>query len=340
MDNRTDFEAHPQVLLDVDGEKLVTVVKASFELPRGSNELVIAPEERNRPVRPADIPWGEPDVSSIGYPSDLCLRKPGSDVIVVGKGYAPGGEPVPSFDVHVTVGHMNKALRLFGPRVFTGTGLGMTKPSPIAELELRYENAWGGFDDEDPDNVVEEPRNPIGRGKVADSAARAGQPAPQIEDPYHLLSNLDTEPAPAGVGAIGRHWMPRRKYAGSYDEIWQQTRAPLPPIDLDDRHHLCATPDLSTDKLLKSGETVKLYNLLPGGGGVEFALPVVHLEIAFDVKGRERAIFAPHLDTVILDLLETSDEKPPAVEMVWRASVRAPRRLRDARVIVREKDSA
>jgi len=340
MDNRTDFEAHPQVLLDVDGEKLVTVVKASFELPRGESELVIAPEERNRPVRPADLPWGEPDVSSIGYPSDLCLRKPGSDVIVVGKGYAPGDRPVPSFDVHVSVGDLSKSLRLFGPRVWTGNRLGMTKPSPIAELELRYEHAWGGFDDEDPDDIAEEPRNPIGRGKVSDPARRAGQPAPQIEDPYHLISNLDVEPPPAGVGAVGRHWMPRRKFAGTYDEVWQETRAPLPPIDLDDRFNLCATPDLCSATPLKSGETVKLYNLLPGGGGVEFTLPVIALEIVFDVKGRERAIFAPHLDTVILDLLETSDDKPPAVEMVWRASVVAPRRSRDARVIVREKDVA
>ena len=230
LDNKTEFEAHQQMLLDIDGEKLVTVVKASFELPDGASELVIAPAERNRPVRSADIPWGEPDVSSIGYPSDLCLRKPGSDVVVVGKGYAPRDQPVPSFDVGVAVGALSKTLRLFGPRLWTGTGNAMSSPSPIAELELRYEYAWGGFDDSDPDNLVEEARNPIGRGKVRELASRAGAAAPQIEDPGHLIAMLETEPAPAGVGAIGRHWMPRRRYAGSYDESWQETRAPLPPV--------------------------------------------------------------------------------------------------------------
>ena len=31
VDNRTDFFVHPQLLLDKDGEKLVTIVKATFE---------------------------------------------------------------------------------------------------------------------------------------------------------------------------------------------------------------------------------------------------------------------------------------------------------------------
>lgn len=321
----------------MDGEKLLTVVKASFELPRGASALQMAPEERDRGVRMADIPWGEPEVSSIGYPCDLFLRKPGTDVVVVGKGYAPGYRPVPSFDVRVAVGPLQKSLRLCGPRVWTGTADGMSKPSPIAELELRYELAWGGYDDSDPERVVEEPRNPIGRGKVRDTAARAGGAAPQIEDPAHPISSLDTEPAPAGVGAIGRHWLPRRKYAGTYDATWMATRSPLPPADFDDRFNLCGSPGLSSTVPLKGDETVKLFNLLPGGGATEFVLPAVKLEIAFQVKGREPAVFTPHLDTVILDLLETSDDKPPAVELVWRASVKAPRRLGDSRVIVRER---
>jgi hypothetical protein len=336
LDNQTDFAVHPQVLLDVDGEKLVTVVKASFELLPGARALEIAPEERNRGVRPADIPWGEPDVSSIGYPTDLCLRKPGTDVVVVGKGYALRDQPAPSFDVRVEVGALSKSLRLFGPRVWTGSGDGMTRPSPIAELELRYEYAWGGYDDSDPERPVEEPRNPIGRGKVRDNASRAGQPAPQIEDPGHLISNVDVAPPPAGVGAIGRHWMPRRRYAGSYDAIWSETRAPLPPSDFDDRFNLCATPELCSATPLVGGEQVRLLNLLPGGGATEFKLPIVELEIEYRVKGREPVLFRPHLDTIIIDLLETSADKPPAVEMVWRACIKAPRRMNDSKVIVRE----
>ena len=35
------------------------------------------------------------------------------------------------------VAALSKTLRLFGPRLWTGTGNAMSSPSPIAELELR-----------------------------------------------------------------------------------------------------------------------------------------------------------------------------------------------------------
>lgn len=339
VDNRTDFAVHPQLLLDVDGERLVAMVKASFELRDGASELAIAPEERNRGIRLADIPWGEPEVSSIAYPADVCLRKPGTDVIVVGKAYAPRDQPVPSFDVRVEVGALARSLRVCGPRVWTQGGAGVSKPAPLAELELRYEYAWGGFDDSDPENVVEEARNPIGRGKVRDPESLTHQPAPQIEDPGDPITSFRTEPAPAGVGAIGRHWEPRRRYAGTYDAAWLETRAPLPPEDLDDRHHLCASPGLTSTAPLEGGELVRLLNLLPGGGARQFALPKIVVDIEFRLPDAEPVRLMPYLDTVLIDLLETHADKPPAVELVWRASIRAPRRQEDCTIVVRERDA-
>ena len=85
IENDTDFVAEPHVLADKDGEKLCTVVKATFELRPGSEELEPAQPARARGVRPADVPWGKPEVSSIVYPSELCLRKPGTDVIVAAR---------------------------------------------------------------------------------------------------------------------------------------------------------------------------------------------------------------------------------------------------------------
>ena len=338
MDNRTDFAVHPQLLLDVDGERLVAMVKASFELSPGSSELEIAPEERNRGIRLADIPWGEPEISSIAYPADVCIRKPGTDVIVVGKAYAPRDVPVATFDARVEVGSLSRSVRISGPRVWTAGGGGLTKPAPLAELELRYEYAWGGFDDSDPAKIVEEPRNPIGRGKVRDPESLTHEPAPQIEDPATLITSFRTEPAPAGVGAIGRHWEPRRRYAGTYDAVWLETRAPLPPDDLDDRHHLCASPGLTSTPPLEGGELVRLLNLLPGGGARQLALPKIEVQIEFRLPDASPVVLRPYLDTVLIDLLETSADKPPAVELVWRASIRAPRRQEDCTIVVRERD--
>ena len=77
-------------------------------------------------------------------------------------------------------------------------------------------------------------------------------------------------------------------------------------------------------------------NLIPGGGALQFALPRIGVEIEFRVKDREPAVVNPHLDTVLIDTLEMGPEKPLAVEMVWRASVKAPRRMNDSETIVRE----
>lgn len=338
LDNKTEFAAFPQMLLAHDGEQLVTIVKASFELPDGAEELEIAPAHRNRGVRMADIPWGDPEVSSIAYPADLFIHKPGTDVIVVGVAHAPKDQPVPSFDIRVEVGPLSKSLRIFGSRVWMDDGHTLTKPQPISERQMRYEHTYGGYDDSDPENIIEEPRNPIGVGKVRTAAALKGSGAPSIEDPGALITDPDVDPAPAGIGAVGRHWEPRRGYAGTYDDKWQELIAPLPPSDFDDRFNLCASPGLTASPPLLGGEEVGILNLLPGGGARKFKLPKIEVTIEFRVKGREPVIVKPYLDTVLIDLLMTSPDKPPAVELVWRSHVKAPRRMKDARIIVRERD--
>jgi hypothetical protein len=335
-DNLTDFEVHPQVLVDKQGEVLTCIVKATFHLPEDGSTLELADEDERRIIRMADVPWGDPEKSSILFPADLCVRKPGTDVIVVAEGFAPNEQPVPYFDVAVRVGYLQKALRVYGLRVWEAGGRGISAPRPIDRIELKYDNAWGGFDDSDPDRIVEEARNPVGMGCVRDGSVLTHQPAPNIEDPAHPISNFKTRPPPAGIGAIGRHWEPRRNYVGTYDEAWLNDRAPLPPLDQDDRVNVCASPGLWTDTPLRGGEEIALLNMRLGGGARQFFLPRVGIEMEFEVKGRELEVKKPHLDTVIIDALQLEPGEPIAVEMVWRAYVKAPRRLKDSRIIIRE----
>ena len=337
LDNRTGYAVLPQLLMDREGEKLAVLVKATYELAPGAVELVVAPPPRRRGVRMADVPWGELEKSSVLYPADLCLRKPGTDVVVVAKAYAPDGRAVPSFDAGVRVGPVAKTVRVFGLRVWQKAGSGLSAPRPIGELELRYDFAWGGYDDSDPERPVEEARNPIGLGFVRDPEALTHQPAPSIEDPAELLTSCRTRPAPAGVGAIARHWAPRRRHLGTYDAAWLESRAPLLPADFDDRANLCATPDLVAHTPLLGAEEVALLNLVPGGGSTRFALPGVGVEIDVRVKGREPEVVRPYLDTVLVDALVVP-RRPLTVELVWRAAVRAPRRMKDARIVVRERE--
>ena len=353
VDNQTDFVAEPHTLVDRDGERLTVIVKATFEHapgpPRGvDGSFRVAPKARRRPIRGADIPWGDPAKSSILYPSDLCVRKPATDVIVVAVARAPGGEPVPSFDAGVRLGRVQKVIRVTGPRLWVHEGDAMTEPRPLAELPVRWEEAFGGRDDSDPENVVEEPANPLGRGVLASLAGLDRSAAPQLEDPSSPIQSARSRPKPVGLGPIGRHWEPRRKHWGTYDKKWIETRAPLPPSDFDDRANQAAPPELIASPMLVSGEEGALTNLSIGGGTLSFVLPRVKLELTFRVKGRDPEIVRPALDTVVLDTLVLPRESvgegaPPGpiasqlvVELVWRASVRAPRSANDATIRVEE----
>jgi hypothetical protein len=336
-DDETDFEVHPQLLVDKDGEVLACIVKATFHLTE-DGVLELASEEDQREIRAADVPWGDPEKSSILFPSDLCVRKPGTEVVVVAEAFAPNDVPVPSFDVAVRAGHLQKVATVFGLRVWEADGRGISPARPVDRLQMRYDFAWGGLDASDPSKIVEEPRNPVGRGCVRDPSVLTHQPAPQIEDPANPIGSHRTRPPPAGIGAIGRSWEPRRRFLGTYDQRWLDERAPLPPLDQDDRGNLFASPGLASEAPFQGGEEIALLNLRAGGGAIQFRLPRVGVELEFHGRARVPEVVVPHLDTVIVDALETEPGEPLAVELVWRGHARAPRRMKDARIVIRERE--
>jgi hypothetical protein len=336
VENRTDFRAEPFLLLGREGERLALIVKATFVKRPGEAGLALAPAQRA--LRSADVPWGDPEKSSIKYPADLCLHKPGTDVIVVAAAHAPGGRPVPWFDAGVRVGPLTKSLRVFGLRVWEAEGSGLAAPRPTSGIEVRYEHAFGGLDLSDPEAPLEEPRNPVGSGIARDPATLTHTPAPCLEDPGDLLTSARSRPAPAGLGAIGRHWQPRRRHLGSHDAAWLAERAPLPPLDQDDRANLSASPGLTAVPPLQGGEEAALVALTPGGGAVSFRLPRIELTVTLRAPGREPETLRPYLDTVLLDTQSPGDGVEVLVELCWRAAFRPPRRLKDATLVVTERE--
>jgi hypothetical protein len=336
LDNRTQFKAHPQLLVGKSAERLAVVVKATYELDPKSGALVLAPDKRRRGIRMSDVLWGEPEVSSIKYPSDLYLTKRGTDVVVVATAYAPRDEATGQFDVFVKVGALQKALRVYGLRVWEAGGAGISQPRPVKQVDVSYENAWGGTDKSDPTRVAVEPRNPVGKGVARDPGALTHQIAPCIEDPQSPIRSYRTAPPPGGLGAIARHWEPRRRFAGTYDNAWKQTRAPITPKDEDDQINNFASPGLTSPTPLLGVEQVGLLNLVPGGVATQFSLPDVGLEVEFRVKNRPVEILRPSLDTILIDSYLMKAGLPLCVELVWRASTKAPRRMLDSKTIVRK----
>ncbi|HPA52336.1 MAG TPA: DUF2169 domain-containing protein [Thermoanaerobaculia bacterium] len=271
--NRSPFAAERALVLDESGaETLAVLLKASFVwAPRTG----LAPAPEQVPVRLADEHLGEPGRSSVLRASDLCPGKPGCDLVLLGS--AGRSRPAPQVDVSFRVGAWGRELRVFGERRWSGSA-GVPDASPFESIDLTWENAFGGRDEDVPPGEPweEELRNPVGRGFRARKSRRpvSGDLLPSIEDPAEPIRGPLDRPAPAGVGFVAPHWEPRRSRAGTYDEAWQRGRAPLPPEDFDPRSRQRGASGLVAPEAPAAGAPVVVTGVRPHGE-VRFALPRV-----------------------------------------------------------------
>jgi len=321
LNTRTTATVNLVPQLGLDGAPcLVAIVKQRFAFDRSG----VVRREPGAQLRLVDEPWDpEAEQSSIRRPGDLCLRKPGTDVVVSGGAISPQRRPVKELDVSVRVGPVSKRLKVFGTRVWSPGVARMTlsAPRPFVELSLRWEDAFGGLDTSDPKKPAHEPRNPLGKGVVADPRTLEHQPGPRIEDPDDLISSDRSRPEPAGVGAIGPQFEARLRYAGTYDDRWQKERMPLPPLDFDERHNQVAAPGLIAPAYLRGGEPVELVGL-HDEGPLRFSLP----KLAFNATAhaaRGKQEYRPVLDLVLLEPNER------IFELAWRCCIKVPKRARD-----------
>lgn len=317
IENRTPFEVAVAPSQNKEGrDYAVVVVKGTFEIKKNAKSLPVA--ETQAPIAWGDEYYGEPGLSSVKYESDVFPSKKGTDVVLLGHAYAAkGGDK--SVDVGLQAGTLGKSVRVFGHR-FWRKSVGSWKwsePEPFDRMPLTYERAFGGKDASDPDPAKHglEKRNPVGAGfNVAGSKERMeGLALPNLEDPKNLIGGWKDKPAPAGFGFIGRDWLPRVSYAGTYDASWQKERCPLLPNDFDEMYYNGASPGLVGTPCFKGGEAVKVSNASKEGD-LSFNLPKRSVDATVWIKGKE-ALHKLSLDTVIIE----PDERRTI--LVWRATV-------------------
>ena len=315
--NHTPFAAAAFPSLDVNARDRVTVVvKGTYDIVPGARP---SRSPAPLPIVPADQYLGDPGKTSVVYESDFCPFKPSTDIVLVGSAHAPGGKAVPFLDVTLQVGDLKKTLRVFGNRRWKFGRLSlspkMTRPEPFTKMPIIYERAFGGADPGGPrrKKVFWERRNPIGAGFAIRHSRKwiHGRPAPNIEDPAHLIRSWRSKPQPQGFGFIGRSWMPRLKFGGTYDDAWKEKRCPLLPGDFDERYFQGAHPDLVAPDHLAGDEPVALIHLSPAGD-LRFTLPGDRIEVSARI-GRKDYIRLGRLDTVVL----LADEGK--LILVWRA---------------------
>jgi len=275
-----------QLLLwcDKDGRDWCSiVVKATCRLSTG------ALLEAQMPIAPADELAAS---GAVSRPADVATRRTGTSVVVKASIWASRDTPAPQTTARVRVGPVEKRITAFGPRTWTKKG-GAYVPSssvPFVSVPATLEHAFGGRNANETYH-----RNPVGSGLCPDDVRRDGQSLPQLEDPSSPLRTSEDRPPPAAYDATPATFSPRLERAGTYDETWRRRRAPLLPVDFDDRYFDVASEGLVARPFLKGGETVELDALHPDGA-IRTCVPRLPLRI--DVNNVRRL---PDLDLVVIE---------------------------------------
>jgi hypothetical protein len=155
--------------------------------------------------------WGN-DVLEPRFPvgSDFWFQKVATDVVVRGSAYNPGGAPIVTARVSVSLGEITKQIAVFGHRVVFWRKDGtpeFSSPEPVESVPLLYQLAYGGLDARVPvpeavlpfymaqaraglayDHPGLYPRNPVGKGYLVLPGPVDGLELPNLEDPRDLLT--------------------------------------------------------------------------------------------------------------------------------------------------------
>jgi uncharacterized protein YjbI with pentapeptide repeats len=245
---------------------LTLIVKGTFDLSSG--DKASAAEEQAFPTGDEYYPDDDEMTGSLRYESDFAHFKPRSDLLLVGNCHPPGGKPAEICPVTFQVGTKSRTLTVSGNRCRRRLDSGwiVTEPEPFAEMELRWENSFGG------DGFKQ---NPVGKGFIAPGTEAGVEDLPlaNIECPADARKPIAVEPEPAGFGPLARMWQTRLDKMGTYTGTYRETRWPWFPEDFDWSHFNAAPEEMQVDGYLRGDEELYFENLHPVHSAYRCRLP-------------------------------------------------------------------
>ena len=285
------------------------IVKGTYDLRPGKRAV----PSQEQPELSGDIFAGDEATGAVQYPSDFGYFKPRSDVLIVGRFHASGGKPVETGTAAIEVGTIRKRVAIFGNRFWQRSAVGLvpTRPQPVVEVPITYENSYGG---------IGHPENPVGKGTapVVQPDGTRAWPLPNVENPHDLVTSHESAPSPAGFAPLNLMWPQRLSKAGTYDDKWKKERWPWLPEDLDWTFFNAAPLDQQCEGFLVGNETIRLENLHPEYPVYETSLPDLRIRCFYSPVVGAPLYFQEvpmNLDTLLID---AEAEK---VVLLWRGFV-------------------
>ncbi|MFH0878510.1 MAG: DUF2169 domain-containing protein [Lentisphaerota bacterium] len=149
--------------------------------------------------------WDEDEQGPPFFEKDIMFQKDGLDLAIIGSARAPS-EPVTQMTVSVAIGAWSRRLAVFGPRFWFKRlwQFVPSDPQPFTEMPIILENAYGGETVDEKGEAAVSPMNPVGKGYTFPNKKSQveGVPLPNIEDPAHLISDIQEKPDPVGFGFL------------------------------------------------------------------------------------------------------------------------------------------
>lgn len=306
------------------GEWVETVVcKATFTLTAGEAQLADAQE----PPDERDEHWSAEATSSLCASNDVVPWKRKAEVLLVGKAFSPGKEPVKSLVARLEVAGVDKSIEVWCDRARAADRTIHEGPR-FTSMPLVYERAAGG----------PATSNPVGVGATR---------LPNLQPPGARANDPGVVVAPIGFGPIAPTW-PGRASRRAVDVTWPAGGRSMPE-GFDPGFFNAAPSDQQIDAL---GGPIRLVleNLHRDHPRLVTILPDLQPRAVIDTGGGQREI-ALRCDTLWIDtdraictltwrgfvpLQAPDDEGHVIVDMPERAPVPVSARGPESRRVDRE----
>lgn len=315
-----------------DREVTIILAKARFR-PREDGRFIADPEKPELRLQ-EEYAEGEPGYAALNFEGDIFPTKPATDLLIHGSARTPDERNRPQWNVSVEIPDvLHYGFLVRGPSEWRKglTGWSLGDPKPVCEVPLRYGLAYGGSGPsrQDPEKIEAHLLNPAGQGFASSGMLRKGDPIPAPQIGFLADFNgsyIDKPMAVCGTAAIAKTWHPRLQLAGTFDDLWKETRHPMMPHDYDLRFWNCAPIPLQIDPYLKGDETIKMTGMAVQKAPLEMTLPGVALKATLFEEGEpvdspelprtELGTLSLNVSTVELDI-EPRDPSDHSMTIVW-----------------------
>ncbi|MGV0819767.1 DUF2169 family type VI secretion system accessory protein [Martelella sp. AMO21009] len=325
----------------LDGSEMgVLVVRAVFEIHEGRRALL---PKAQPGMALSDVFSGEANVSSLKYESEIAPFKPKTDLTFSAIARSPEEKQLTSWPVRVDIARPaedgaapevigSHGFHVFGERLMEPeTAMGgkrwrLSDATPVTQVPIVYERAYGGTVRIDEDTEDAHVFNPVGRGMVSDYLLEAGEalPAPQIGLAGEFAAWAPgAEMTVCGLGPLTKSWQPRLALAGTFDDAWLRERHPRMPEDYNYGFWNAAPQAMQFKPFLTGMEQITVHGMRHDPELYRFSLPEGGLKAVMRYDNADDRRFVMRLDTVHCDIVDPDPNKHQ-MTLVWRIAIENP----------------